>query len=253
MTEREQSIYAREIRLLGEDVFQKITSKRVIIFGVGGVGGWCAESLVRSGICHLTIVDFDVVAASNCNRQLVATEESIGQVKVDVLRERLLKINPDAEIEAIHQKYTAETADSFALETYDYVIDAIDSIEHKAHLILHVTSMEGNSPKLFSSMGAALRINPFMVREAEFWNVAGDPLARALRNRFKKNKTFPAKKFHCVYSQEAARQNKEVPAQDSELSNHEQGNGTAAHVVAIFGFSLAGLVIQDIEKQFANK
>ncbi len=253
MTELQQSIFAREIRLLGEDVFQQITTKRVIIFGVGGVGGWCAESLVRSGVCHLTIVDFDTVAASNCNRQLVATSECIGHVKVDVLRERLLKINPDAEIVTVHQKYTAETADSFALETYDYVIDAIDSIEHKAHLILHVTGMEAKGPKLFSSMGAALRMNPFKVQEAEFWNVAGDPLARALRNRFKRNKTFPAKKFHCVYSIEPARQNKNVSALDNLLSNKDQGNGTAAHVVAIFGFSLAGLVIQDIEKQCAIK
>lgn len=97
----------------------RIAEKRVIVFGVGGVGSWCAESLVRSGIKHLTIVDSDSVCVSNINRQLMATTKTVGQVKVDVLQERLLTINPAAEITALHQFFTAETADSFQLETYD--------------------------------------------------------------------------------------------------------------------------------------
>ena len=132
----EQDIFQRSELLLGAEAMGRISEKRVIIFGVGGVGSWCAESLVRSGIKQLTIVDSDSVCASNINRQLMATTETVGQVKADVLRERLHTINPAAEITAIHEFFTADTADSFRLDTYDYIIDAIDSLKDKALLIL---------------------------------------------------------------------------------------------------------------------
>ena len=115
---------------------ERIAQKRVIIFGVGGVGSWCAESLIRSGIKHLTIVDSDRVCITNINRQLMATTKTVGMVKVDALKERLLSINPSAEITALQQIFTAETADSFHLDEYDYIIDAIDSLKDKALLIL---------------------------------------------------------------------------------------------------------------------
>ena len=124
----EEMIFSRSRRLLGDDVMDRLATARVIVFGVGGVGSWCAEALVRTGIRHLTIVDSDRVSVSNINRQLMATTRTVGQVKVDVLRERLLEINPDAEIDARQQIFTAETADSFHLEEYDYIIDAIDSL-----------------------------------------------------------------------------------------------------------------------------
>ena len=107
----EKEIFQRSELLLGTEAMERIAQKRVIVFGVGGVGSWCAESLVRSGIRHLTIVDSDSVCASNINRQLMATTETVGQVKVDVLRQRLLTINPAAEITAIHEFFTAETAE----------------------------------------------------------------------------------------------------------------------------------------------
>ena len=135
----------------------RIASTRVIIFGVGGVGSWCAESLVRSGIMHITIVDSDRVCASNINRQLMATTKTVGMVKVDVLKERLLEINPAAQITALQQIYCAETSDSFQLNSFDYIIDAIDSLENKADLIRTATK---TSAVLFSSMGAALKMNP---------------------------------------------------------------------------------------------
>ena len=138
----DQAIFRRSELLLGDEAMSRIAEKRVIIFGVGGVGSWCAESLVRSGIRHLTIVDSDSVCASNINRQLMATTETVGCVKVDVLRERLLTINPAAEITAIHEFFTAETADSFHLDTYDYIIDAIDSLKDKALLILMATQTD---------------------------------------------------------------------------------------------------------------
>jgi len=136
----EQEIFRRSELLLGPEAMGRIAEKRVIVFGVGGVGSWCAESLVRSGIRRLTIVDSDRVCATNINRQLMATTKTVGQVKVDALKERLLTINPSAEITALQQLFTAETAESFELETYDYIIDAIDSLKDKALLILMATS-----------------------------------------------------------------------------------------------------------------
>ena len=231
----EQAIFRRAELLLGEAAMSSIAEKRVIIFGVGGVGSWCAESLVRSGIRRLTIVDFDRVSVTNINRQLMATTKTVGQVKVDVLKERLLSINPSAEITTLQQVFTAETAESFELGNYDYIIDAIDSLKDKALLILLACQTKA---KLFSSMGAALKLDPTRIKIAEFWKVTGDPLARALRNRFKRDKTFPKRKFQCVYSDELLENKMPIDPDD-------KGNGTIAHITAIFGFMLAGLVVQD--------
>ncbi len=231
----EQAIFRRAELLLGEAAMSSIAEKRVILFGVGGVGSWCAESLVRSGIRRLTIVDFDRVSVTNINRQLMATTKTVGQVKVDVLKERLLSINPSAEITTLQQVFTAETAESFELGNYDYIIDAIDSLKDKALLILLACQTKA---KLFSSMGAALKLDPTRIKIAEFWKVTGDPLARALRNRFKRDKTFPKRKFQCVYSDELLENKMPIDPDD-------KGNGTIAHITAIFGFMLAGLVVQD--------
>ena len=256
-------IFRRTELLLGEDALKQLSEKRVIIFGVGGVGSWCAESLIRTGIQQLTIVDSDRVCITNINRQLMATSQTVGQVKVEVLKERLLSINPRAEITALQQIFTAETAESFNIGNYDYVIDAIDSLKDKVLLIQMATEA---GVCFFSSMGAALKMDPTRIKVAEFWKIQGDPLARALRRRFKRDGHFPKRKFLCVYSDELL-QNKghnatcgtsqcvcpkaqEGPG-DPSLVNHEwcsskaQINGTLAHITAIFGFMLAGLVIQD--------
>jgi tRNA A37 threonylcarbamoyladenosine dehydratase len=242
------AIFRRNELLLGGETMERIAQKRVIIFGVGGVGSWCAESLVRSGIRHLTIVDSDLVCITNVNRQLMATTQTVGQVKVEALKERLLTINPDAEITALQQIFSEETAASFQLETYDYIIDAIDSLKDKATLILLACQTQA---RLFSSMGAALKLDPTRIQVTEFWKVKGDPLARALRNKFKKEKVFPKRKFLCVYSDELL-ENRGCPPDDDEVPstfNKPQTNGTLAHITAIFGFMLAGLVIQDISKK----
>ena len=191
----EQAIFRRAELLLGDEAMSRIAEKRVIIFGVGGVGSWCAESLVRK----LTIVDSDCVSVTNINRQLMATTKTVGQVKVDALKERLLTINPSAEITALQQVFNADSASQFGLEEYDYIIDAIDSLKDKALLILLACQTKA---KLFSSMGAALKLDPTRIKTAEFWKVTGDPLARALRNRFKRDKQFPKRKFQCVFSDE---------------------------------------------------
>ena len=225
----QDNIFRRSELLLGEEAMERIAQKRVIIFGVGGVGSWCAESLVRSGIQRLTIVDSDSVCITNINRQLMATSKTIGQVKVDALRERLLSINPQAEITALQQVFNEDTAESFALDTYDYIIDAIDSLKDKALLILMATQIDA---KFFSSMGAALKLDPTRIKISEFWKVQGDPLARALRKRFKHEGQYPSRKFQCVYS-------------DELLEPHKEGKGSIVHITAIFGFMLASLVIQD--------
>lgn len=226
----ENGIFDRNERLFGS--MDKIRDTRVIIFGVGGVGSWCAESLVRSGIGHLTIVDQDRVVASNVNRQLMATVKTVGMVKVEALKERLLEINPDADIVAVEGPYNKTTADDYDLTPYDYIIDAIDSLSCKTELLLRASRVEAT---LFSSMGAALKVDPTKVRVSEFWDVRGCPLGSAIRKKMRQNKTLPAKKFLCVYD-------------DEVLPNLGEGesNGTTAHITGIFGLTLAGLVMKDL-------
>jgi tRNA A37 threonylcarbamoyladenosine dehydratase len=262
----EKGLFQRTGLLLGDEWMRQIAATRVIIFGVGGVGSWCAESLVRSGIRHLTLVDSDRICVTNINRQLMATTQTVGQVKVEALKERLLQINPTAEITALQMIYSRQTSDSFHLETYDYILDAIDSLEHKAQLI---TAATRTAAVFFSSMGAALKMDASKIEVAEFWKVKGCPLGAALRRKLKKTE-LPAKKFLCVYSEEVL-ENKGRNAScgtekclcpkaatgpgDPTLVNHEwcslkaRINGTLAHTTAIFGFTLAGLVLQDICKE----
>ncbi len=260
----EKGIFKRTELLVGSSIMDTIAAQRAIIFGVGGVGSWCAESLVRSGIRHLTIVDSDRVCITNINRQLMATTKTVGHVKVEALRDRLLEINPHAEITALQKIYNEETADSFDLDSYDYVIDAIDSLKDKALLILRATASRA---AFYSSMGAALKMDPLKVQVAEFWKVRGCPLGSALRKKFRKQKIKLPRKFQCVYSEELldnlghnetcgtaacmCPKAKQGPG-DPSLVNHEwcsskaQINGTMAHITALFGFTIAGLVMDDI-------
>lgn len=239
------AIFNRTIRLVGNETMDVISSKRVIIFGVGGVGSWCAESLVRSGITHLTIVDSDVVNVTNVNRQLMATTKTVGQVKVDVLKQRLLEINPDAEIDARAELYTKETSADFHLKDYDYIVDAIDSLTPKMNLLLAATKTHA---KVYSSMGAALKMDPTKIQVAEFWDVKGCPLARSLRDKFKQYDVRPSKKIKCVFSEELLDNVGPVANDDGSPADFHKVkyNGTMAHAVAIFGFTIAGLVMKDI-------
>lgn len=231
----EEGVLSRTRLLLGETAVERIRSTRVIVFGVGGVGSWCVEGLVRSGVRHVTIVDFDRVGVSNINRQLMATTQTVGRVKVEAMKEHLLTINPTAEITAINEKFCAATADMFHLEDYDYVIDAIDSIDDK---MLLITKACETSAVLFSSMGAARKLDPTKIQVAEFWKVRGCPLAKALRNRFKKAGIRPARKFMCVFSEELV--------DNAGTSTEPRANGSMLHITGIFGFTLAGMVIGEI-------
>ena len=236
MSTMQKDIFHRTELLLGEDIMLALGGKRVIIFGVGGVESWCAESLIRSGIGHLTIVDPDKVCESNINRQLMATTTTIGQLKVELLKERLQTISPEAEITAIPVAFNADTADSFNLGSYDFVIDAIDSLKDKI-LLIHLATQ--TDAELFSSMGAALKTDPSRIRVTEFWNVKMDPLARAIRKRMRQTACLPGKEFQCVFSDELL-ENKMPQAPG------ERANGTLVHITAIFGLTLASLVINRV-------
>lgn len=263
-------IFQRTALLLGEDGVKNIGDLKIIVFGVGGVGSWCAEALVRTGIKHLTIVDSDLVATSNINRQLMATTKTVGKVKVEILKERLLDISPNAEITTFQEIYSEETRDMFELDKYDYIVDAIDSLSHKADLIRTATN---TSATLVSSMGAALKIDPSRIQVAEFWKVKGCPLGAALRRRIKKGGKLN-KKFLCVFSDEVL-PNQEVDlskkasptdAEPKEVEGNQnlighdwnvlkaQINGTFMHITAMFGLRLASVIIQDFyAKQMKNK
>lgn len=260
---RERGIFQRTELLLGKEKMDAISRKKVIIFGIGGVGSWCAESLVRTGIKQLTIVDSDRVCITNINRQLHATTRTVGQVKSEVLKQRLLEINPHAEITAIQKIYNKVNNDFFELENYDYIVDCIDSLSNKIHLIRMATR---TNAAFFSSMGASLKVDPTRIQVGEFWKVDGCPLGSMLRKKIRRGE-LPAKKFLCVYSNEVLEnkgegnscgtdkclcpKSKQAPG-DPELADHEwcstkaRINGTTAHITAIFGFTLAGLVIQHV-------
>ena len=228
----EKGILKRSQLLMGDDAMDKLSLLRVIIFGVGGVGSWCAESLVRSGVGHITIVDSDKVCITNINRQAMATTKTVGQVKVEALKDRLLEINP--------------AAGEFDLDSYDYIVDAIDSLKDKMLLIELACRSKA---RFFSSMGAALKMDPTKVQVAEFWKVKGCPLARALRQRFNKMKRKPASKFKCVFSEELLqnRGTADADATDGSMTfSKVQTNGSIMHITAIFGLTIAGLILNDV-------
>jgi tRNA threonylcarbamoyladenosine dehydratase len=255
--------FQRTELLFGKEKMEEITHKRVIIFGIGGVGSWCAESLVRSGIHFLTIVDSDRICITNINRQVHATMKTIGEIKTESLKKRLLEINPEAEITGIQKIYSKANHEQFNLESFDYIIDAIDSLGSKVHLIRMAAR---SNAVLFSSMGASLKLDPTKVSVTEFWKVKGCPFGAKIRKYIRKGE-LPAKPFMCVYSEELLENlgsgstcgtdkclcpKIKNGTGDPETDDHEWCskkaviNGTVAHIAAIYGFTLAGLVIQHI-------
>ena len=272
--------FSRSEAILGAEVMEQLRNKRVLLIGVGGVGSWAAEALIRTGLSHLTIMDGDVVQPSNINRQLPATRQTIGQSKVLALRERLLTINPDADIVAIPEWYREPHPDlllkereegtkgerreandeiivpkgkesrmGIDLAQFDYLIDAIDNVADKTHLLINASRVR--TLKVFSSMGAALRFDPTQVRVAELFDVKGDALAKAVRERMKRLGLKPSRKIQCVYSLEnAVKAQKDNGQSDKVQSTKEQSTkGSLMQVTAVFGCTLASLVIEDIRKK----
>lgn len=255
MMENTNEIFQRTELLLGSEFLQRAAEKRVIVFGVGGVGSWCAETLARSGIGYITLVDSDRVSITNVNRQLMATTKTVGLVKVEVLKQRLFDINPNAEIIALQRIYSPETHESFKLDTFDFIIDAIDSLSNKIYLIQQATK---TNARFFSSMGAALKTDPARIRVAEFWKVEGCPLAKALRSRLKKSGGVE-KKFMCVFSDEQLKNKGDnpPPQENDEFSDTKSEgsmwdsrkariNGTTSYMPAMFGMTITSLVVRAI-------
>lgn len=232
------NIFARTERLIGADGLARLNAARVILFGIGGVGSWCAEALVRSGIGHLTLVDPDCVDETNINRQLPATTATVGQPKAEVLRARLLEINPSADITALQRRY--EKGANFGLQQYDVIIDAIDSLTDKMNLLLEASATPA---EVFCSLGAACKIDPTKVKVAEFFSVRGCPLGAALRKKMRKENTLPAKPIMAVYDEEVL---PNLGPEQDPGPGKAVANGTFAHITGIFGFTLAGLVIEHI-------
>ena len=227
--------FSRSEALLGAAAMERLAAANVLIVGVGGVGSWCAEALVRTGVGKMTLMDDDRVAASNVNRQCPATARTVGQVKVEAMAARLREINPDCEITAKCERF--ERFDG--LGQFNVIIDAIDSVACKAELILGATAA---GLPLVSSMGAALRTDPTQVTVSRFEQVAGDGLARALRQRFKRLNRFPQGRFSCVWSREAVRR----PADGAAAQPFSKGS--LMPVTATFGMCLASATINLLTK-----
>ncbi len=257
-------VFHRVELVTGRDNFKSLQDTRVIIFGIGGVGSWCAESLVRTGIGHITIVDSDRVCVTNINRQLQATLDTVGEVKVEALKAKLLSINPRVEINALERAYSEETENSFELDTFDYVIDAIDSLSQKVELILNASNSDTT---LFSAFGSACKIDPTRIKVDDVWKTYGCSLGSFVRKRLRKRKF--NKKFKVVYSDELVEngvgeigcgtgnclcpkvrdENGEKIEVHEWCSTKKQINGSLVHITGTFGFMLAGLVIQDVTEK----
>jgi tRNA A37 threonylcarbamoyladenosine dehydratase len=272
----QKNIFQRVEILVGPDVLDTMSKMRVILFGVGGVGSWCAEALIRSGIEYLTIVDSDVVCITNVNRQLETTSKNVGKAKVTELKRRLLEINPDADVQAVKKIFNYENLGQFDLGSYDYVIDAIDSVANKVLLIFKALEVaSGCDLQLFSAMGASSKLDPTRIKVASFWKVRGCALAKHTRKRVRTRlvKNGIEGDFLCVYSDEKnprfdvepaclthdytcsrARMGKENGdgASDDVPDVAPQINGSLVHVTATFGLHLAGLVIQDVIRKVGD-
>ncbi|MBN1498341.1 MAG: tRNA threonylcarbamoyladenosine dehydratase [Spirochaetes bacterium] len=233
--------------VIGGTALGKLRTARIILFGVGGVGSWCAEALVRTGCADLTIVDPDVVCATNINRQVEATAKNIGAPKVMEMEARLRDINPSASITARSDAYGEASRHGYDLGSYDYVIDAIDSVNDKVLLIEDALSAR---VMLFSSMGAAAKTDPTMVRVALLSKTRNCPLARTVRRRLRERNC--ANDFICVYSEElpvggSVEASAVTGGIDPEgCGKKKRTSGSLVHVTGVFGLTLAGLVINDI-------
>ena len=221
--------FSRTEALLGEWAMEKLKKARVAVFGIGGVGGHVVEALVRSGVGAVDIVDSDKVCLSNLNRQIIATESSIGKYKVDVMKERILDINPEAVVNVHKCFYLPETKDEFDFSQYSYVVDAVDTVTAKIQLVMEAA--EAGVP-IISSMGAGNKLDPTAFQVADIYKTSVCPLAKVMRRELKKR---GIKKLKVVYSKEQPVVKNAVPA-------------SVAFVPSVAGLIIAGEVIKDLVK-----
>jgi tRNA A37 threonylcarbamoyladenosine dehydratase len=248
-------LFQRLTLLTGAKAAEAIGKSRVIVVGIGGVGSWCAEALVRSGVNSITLVDSDTVCVTDFNRQVQALNGNMGRKKTETLKERFNDINPSCEVVSFPHFFSKESAGLFNLSGADYIIDAIDTLESKLGLI---ETAAAAGKRLFSSMGMAWKLDPTQIRTADIWETSGCPLARLVRQGLKK-RGFSGN-FTVVYSAEKPSQgHKEgLNRNDGNAKTNAAGDrkkavlGSAMPVTAAAGMVLASLVIRDICGKFSD-
>lgn len=237
--------FSRTELLIGQAALEKLQNSRVAIFGVGGVGGYVCEALVRSGVGHFDLIDNDTVSLTNINRQIIALHSTIGKLKVDVMKERMLDINPDVDVLVHPCFYLSETADQFDFSNYDYVVDAIDTVTGKIEIIVQA---DAHQVPVISSMGAGNKLNPAMMEVSDIYKTSVCPLARVMRRELKKRHI-----KHCkvVYSKEKAIQPSQASLEKYVADSEENFTkksipGSTAFVPSVAGLILASEVIKDL-------
>lgn len=232
-------MFSRFELLVGNQAMQQLHNSHVLVFGVGGVGGYVIEALVRSGIGHMTIVDNDTVSMSNLNRQIIATQDTIGLKKVNVMKERILSINPDCDVKTIEMFYLPENADMIDFMQYDYVVDAIDTITSKIDLAVRLEQLK---VPLISSMGTGNKMHPAMLEVSDIYKTSVCPLAKVMRKELKARHV---KHLKVVYSKELPIK----PQLSSEQTNKRVVPGSNAFVPSSAGLLIASEVIKDLIKK----
>ena len=244
--------FSRTELLLGNDGMQKLHNARVAVFGIGGVGGYTVEALARSGVGELDLIDDDRVCLTNINRQIFATRKTVGQYKVDVARERILDINPDAQVHIYKTFYAPDTAVQFDFTRYDYVVDAIDTVTGKLELIRQA---QAAGTPIISSMGAGNKMDPTAFEVTDIYKTSVCPLARVMRRELKRR---GIRSLKVVYSREPAM----TPIEDMSIScrahcicppgtvrkctQRRQVPGSNAFVPSVAGLIIAGEVVKDL-------
>jgi len=229
------SAFIRSSYLLGAEGMERLGDSKVAIFGIGGVGSYAAEALARTGIGSLILIDYDTIDITNINRQIHATSKTVGLPKVDVMRDRLLEINPGLIVKTIQKRYTKETRLEFLDPSFDYIIDAIDMISSKIDLV--TSSLEMGIP-IISSMGAGNKLDPTAFMVSDIYNTRVCPLARVMRNELRKR---GVKALKVVYSPEEP-----IDVNLGDVDRRKAIPGSVSFVPSVAGLILAGEVIKDI-------
>ena len=228
--------FSRFESLIGKEKLDKIKRFKVLIFGIGGVGGYVVEALVRSGVMHFTLVDNDVVEESNINRQIVADMTTLGKSKIDVMKSRILSINPEAEVEAIKKFYLPENEDEFDFSKYDYIIDCVDTVSAKISIICKAKEL--NKP-VISALGAGNKLDPSKLEIADIYKTSVDPLAKVLRRELRKRNI---KSLKVAYSKEEPFK----PETEIASIHGRHSPSSAIFVPASMGLLIASEVVKDL-------
>lgn len=228
--------FSRIEMLLGEEAIDKLQRSRVAVFGVGGVGGFAAEALVRSGVGAIDIFDNDTVSVSNLNRQIIALHSTIGKAKVDVMKARLEDINPQVKVTAWQMFYVPENADAVDLSAYDYIVDAVDTVAAKIELAVRAEKL--NVPCI-SAMGAGNKLDPAKIEVTDIYKTSACPLARVMRRELKSR---GVKKLKVAYSTEPALTPLTQPAGETRRATP----GSTAFVPSVMGLIIAGQVVREL-------